>query len=436
MPNDVTPNLGLELPNVSNLQTVDIGRLRSALTTIDAVLPVKADLVDGKVPPGQLPAYIDDVLEYTNVAALPATGDAGIIYVTTDTNPVRQWRWSGSAYAEIAPAYVLPKATPTTLGGVRVGSGLVIDPDGVLSAAGGGPGSGLPVYGDLVLTATAGQTVFTVSGGYAPGQLDVFLNGVFLAGNGDDFTATNGTTFTLTFGASAGDTLIARRWIYLPEAQAVNKNGDTMAGALNFAPLASVASATTVNIGLAQSNHVTITGTTTITGFGVSASGVERIVLFAGALVLTHNAASLILPGGANIATAAGDVAVFVSLGAGNWRCTGYMRASGQAVSVSPLPNTLVKAVVNPGAASFTAWPGNHYLIWSAITATLPASPTVGDTIYFTSYTTGWTVARNGNVISGVAEDLVVDVGGPGRAMKTFGLRFIEAGSAVGWVII
>lgn len=216
----------------------------------------------------------------------------------------------------------------------------------------------------------------------------------------------------------------------------VSKSGDTMVGALNFAPLVSVASATTVNIGLAKSNHVTITGTTTITGLGTSASGVQRVVVFAGALVITHNATSLILPGGTNITTAAGDVAEFVSLGAGNWRCTGYMRASGQAVSVSPLPNTLVKAVENPGAASFTAWPGNHYLIWSVITATLPASPTVGDTIYFTSYTAGWTVARNGNVISGVAEDLAVDVGGPGRAMRTFGLRFIEAGSNVGWAII
>lgn len=333
MPTDVTPNLGLPLPNVADLQTYDIGRLRSALTTIDEVLPAKADLVGGKIPAEQLPAYVDDVVEFANVAALPATGVGGIIYVTTDTNPVRQWRWSGSAYAEIAPAYQLPKATPTTLGGVKVGSGLVIDPDGVLSAAGGGPGTGLPVYGDVVLTATAGQTVFTVSGGYAPGQLDVYLNGVFLAGNGDDFTATNGTTITLTVGASAGDTLIARRWIYLPEAQAVNKNGDTMAGALNFAPLTSVASATTVNIGLAQSNHVTITGTTTITGFGTSASGVMRVVIFAGALVLTHNAASLILPGGANITTAAGDTAVFVSLGGGNWRCIGYQRADGTAVS-------------------------------------------------------------------------------------------------------
>ena len=420
----VTPNLGLPLPDVNNLQTYDIGKLREALTTIDQVLPAKADLVGGKIPADQLPAYVDDVLEFENFAALPATGAPGVIYVTIDTSPVRQWRWSGSAYAEIAAAYQLPKATPSVLGGIKVGSGLVIDPDGVLSVAGGGPGSGPPVYGDVVLTATAGQTVFTVSGGYAPGQLDVFLNGVFLAGNGDDFTATNGTTFTLTFGASAGDTLIARRWIYLPEAQAVNKNGDTMAGALNFAPLTSVASATTVNIGLAQSNHVTITGTTTITGFGVSAPGVERTVLFAGALVLTHNAASLILPGGANITTAAGDAAVFVSLGAGNWRCAGYMRAGGQALVVpsqaTPYADT---------ATATTAVPYGRYRLTASLDLTLPASPADGVwvDVVNTSGTTTARVLRNGQNINGLAEDLTLD-------KQWIALRFVFR-AGYGWII-
>ena len=114
---DRTTNLSLALPNVANKQTDDIPRLREALTAIDAEIVArnagKADLVDGKVPANQLPSYVDDVLEYANFAALPATGVSGIIYVTVDTNPVRQWRWGGSAYAEIAPAYQLPAATPS-----------------------------------------------------------------------------------------------------------------------------------------------------------------------------------------------------------------------------------------------------------------------------------------------------------------------------------
>jgi hypothetical protein len=108
-----------------------------------------------------------------------------------------------------------------------------------------------------------------------------------------------------------------------------------MTGALNWATTQTIASATTTNIGAATSNSVIVSGTTTITGLGTIAAGAERVVQFSGALTLTHNATSLILPGGASITTAAGDVAYFVSLGTGNWRCTGYQKANGQAVVAS-----------------------------------------------------------------------------------------------------
>ena len=54
---------------------------------------------DGKITSTQLPSYIDDVLEYTNLVGLPATGEASKIYVVTSTN--KQYRWSGSAYVEM-----------------------------------------------------------------------------------------------------------------------------------------------------------------------------------------------------------------------------------------------------------------------------------------------------------------------------------------------
>ncbi len=63
----------------------------------NALLAVKADLVNGLVPSSQLPSYVDDVLEYTNYASFPATGEAGKIYV--DKSAVNKaYRWSGSAY--------------------------------------------------------------------------------------------------------------------------------------------------------------------------------------------------------------------------------------------------------------------------------------------------------------------------------------------------
>lgn len=96
-----------------------------------------------------------------------------------------------------------------------------------------------------------------------------------------------------------------------------------------------VASATITNIAAANSPNVRITGTNTITGLGTAASGTKITARFAGALTFTHNGTSLILPGTANITTAANDTADMVSLGSGNWICTSYKKASGAAVVVA-----------------------------------------------------------------------------------------------------
>ena len=56
----------------------------------------------GKVPTAQLPSYVDDVIEGANLAAFPATGETGKIYVALDTNKV--YRWSGTVYVEISAA--------------------------------------------------------------------------------------------------------------------------------------------------------------------------------------------------------------------------------------------------------------------------------------------------------------------------------------------
>lgn len=92
---------------------------------------------------------------------------------------------------------------------------------------------------------------------------------------------------------------------------------------------ATVASASTTNIGAAAGNYLIITGTTTITAFDTVQAGTKRKLKFSGILTLTHDATALICLGGASITTAAGDVAEFVSEGSGNWRMTSFERASG-----------------------------------------------------------------------------------------------------------
>lgn len=51
-----------------------------------------------------LPSYVDDVLEYADLASFPVTGEVSKIYVALDTN--KTYRWSGSAYVEISASDV------------------------------------------------------------------------------------------------------------------------------------------------------------------------------------------------------------------------------------------------------------------------------------------------------------------------------------------
>lgn len=88
-------------------------------------------------------------------------------------------------------------------------------------------------------------------------------------------------------------------------------------------------SAATVDLATADGFYVHITGTTAITAFGTEPAGIQYLLEFDGILTLTYNATSLILPGAANITTAAGDMALVISLGSGNWKCAYYQRASG-----------------------------------------------------------------------------------------------------------
>jgi len=136
---------------------------------------------------------------------------------------------------------------------------------------------------------------------------------------------------------------------YLPLA------GGSLSGALNEAKGANIASATTTDIGAATGNLIHITGTTTITSFGTVQAGTERTLVFDGALTITHNATSLILPNGYNILTAVNDIAVFVSEGIGNWRLKSYQLANDGWITYSP---TLTGFSVNP--AGFT---GKYKLI-------------------------------------------------------------------------
>ena len=135
---------------------------------------------NGQVPSTQLPSYVDDVLEYGSVAAFPATGVTGKIYVETSGNTT--YRWGGTSYVKITSgevASVAGKVGVVTLTKSDVGLSNV---DNTADSA------------KSVATATKLATARTIGGVSFDGSTNISLPGVNTAGNQN--TSGNAATAT------------------------------------------------------------------------------------------------------------------------------------------------------------------------------------------------------------------------------------------------
>jgi hypothetical protein len=194
------------------------------------------------------------------------------------------------------------------------------------------------------------------AGGSAPGTQ--FLSGA--ASNSDcwDDTSTTGWIKRRVYMGGA--------WVVTAYYDLTNAPNSLYTGIVGGGAINSVASATTTDLCSVNPAYLNISGTTAITGFGSTCpTGTWKRLQFSGALTLTYNAATLILPGGANITTAAGDTVDAVALGSGNWIVTSYQRATGVspgAASLSGTDQTL------SGGANVTA---NNFGTVSSGTATV-----------------------------------------------------------------
>ncbi|MBX7271131.1 pyocin knob domain-containing protein [Stutzerimonas chloritidismutans] len=94
------------ISTVSGLQTALDGKINTTERGVSGGVATLDQFA--RIPPSQLPSYVDDVLEYLTTAEFPATGETGKIYIAinqgTAANPTRQYRWTGSVYAEINPS--------------------------------------------------------------------------------------------------------------------------------------------------------------------------------------------------------------------------------------------------------------------------------------------------------------------------------------------
>lgn len=94
------------LANLTNVGAATIAMLADYIPLTQKAVPNGVATLDGSgiVPATQLPSYVDDVLEFNSLNNFPTLGETGKIYVETDTN--HTYRWSGSAYIQIASGAV------------------------------------------------------------------------------------------------------------------------------------------------------------------------------------------------------------------------------------------------------------------------------------------------------------------------------------------
>ena len=129
----------------------------------------------------------------------------------------------------------------------------------------------------ITVTATEGQTSFTPTGGYRINELGVFRNGVRLV-QGKDFTASDGSTVTLTDGCTVDDVVEFQIFDSFNIADAIGSNGNqTMGGDLTVG-LTTIYSGTTGIVSTGELRATTLYGdgsnlSNVISGVEVQLSG-------------------------------------------------------------------------------------------------------------------------------------------------------------------
>jgi hypothetical protein len=158
--------------------------------------------------------------------------------------------------------------------------------------------------------------------------------------------------------------------------------GTSLTGSVigTFGQEVTLSSAATVDLGTVPAHAVAITGTTTVTSFGSSASLLAPyyLIRFLGAMTLTYNASTLILPGGTNITTSAGDSAIAQYLGSGAWRVAFYQysQSASSNAKIKPADTVITSSATltaDPDLQSNTLGVGRYsyelYLLFDSVSA-------------------------------------------------------------------
>ena len=296
--------------------------------------------------------------------------------------------------------------------------------------------SSTPTNGQLLIGNGTNFTLSTLNGGPGVGITNS-AGSITITATGTGFIGSVNATTPLQ---SVGTTSIT-----------ISIASSTGTGAVVLADNPSLSSATITNLSSTSATITTLTSTsaniTTATGTRVAyASGTITNLSSTSANIttLTGTNASLtsltltnalkVAEGGTGVDSTPTNGQLLIGNGTGFALSTltagSGMTITNNAGSIT-LAATGLPAVTVTSSTSISAVAGNHYVLTgTSTTITLPASPTISDTVYITvanSLTTN-VVARNGKPIQGIAEDMTLDA--PYASAQ---LRFTD--NTVGWVL-
>lgn len=205
---------------------------------------------------------------------------------------------------------------------------------GCLNVASGGTGASV-LSGYVVAN---GTNAFTASA-TIPG---IHISGDIPGAAAYAHTLKTPRTFTIGQAARTFDGTGNISWS-LASIGALNRAGDKLQGAVDLAAPAQLPLANYINLATTTSNIIEIVAGagTTISSFGVAASGAWRKILISTDATIVHSIGTtgIKLPGSLNVQVSAGDVLEAISLGAGAWSCTISSRAQKQLSMVDAVSN-------------------------------------------------------------------------------------------------
>jgi hypothetical protein len=281
----------------------------------------------GKVPAAQLPSFVDDVLEYANLAGFPATGETGKIYIAQDTG--WEYRWSGSLYTRIV-------ASPGTTSDVPEGSNLYFTTARVLATA----LTGFSTTTNAAITAT--DTIL-VAIGKAQAQLNAHIGAggaahanVVAGGNagfmtGADKTKLDGIAAGAT--ANSADATLLNRANHtgsqaISTVTSLQSSLDAKAPA--FTPVLTISASATLADATHNNAYLKLTGAAslTMTANNTTTAGFTCVVVNRGTVAMTLSFPSGVYKNGAtatvtSISVAVGGKATIFHEGAGVYTADG-----------------------------------------------------------------------------------------------------------------